>query len=394
MKILSFGHIPSWAGGRQESGLANVMYNLAKNMSEVEGVSVSLAATDVFGRGFEDGSLDILGWTKKDLLAYGVTRPVLSFKILSGLLSARKKYGFWVDVKSQLFKSLFLMRSIDRTRPDILHLHGAMAVLYLDLVPAEVKVVVTVHGLVGDEASIKGSARFAVMEKDMCGAARISRMFFISSKLIDDFTLKYGKICAPAEAIVNAYNDSFFSYIEPEGHGKLTLATIASMNELKGQERVLHAIGESGADIKYVCIGMPDEEIASRMRSYASSRGIELEILGKQAPGRIRELLAAVDYMILPSSSEGFGLVFLEAMACGVPVILPKNLPIVAEKDIIRPGENAILLEDCSEASIAGLLPSLTSGTFDRKNVAGMVSRFNWRNISAKYIERLKTLNQ
>ena len=48
MRIMSFGHIPSWAGGKQESGLANVIYQLAKHGSEIPEAEVTLAATDCF----------------------------------------------------------------------------------------------------------------------------------------------------------------------------------------------------------------------------------------------------------------------------------------------------------------------------------------------------------
>lgn len=41
MKVLSFGHIPAWAGGRQSSGLANVIYQLAKNMADCNDVELT-----------------------------------------------------------------------------------------------------------------------------------------------------------------------------------------------------------------------------------------------------------------------------------------------------------------------------------------------------------------
>lgn len=43
--------------------------------------------------------------------------------------------------------------------------------------------------------------------------------------------------------------------------------------------------------------------------------------LGDIPPKRMPELMNAADFLILPSYSEGFGLVLIESLACGVPVI-------------------------------------------------------------------------
>lgn len=66
MKILSFGYIPSNFGGRQSSGLANVIYQLAYHVAKLNGVEMILAATDVFVPELHKDGLTILGWTKGD----------------------------------------------------------------------------------------------------------------------------------------------------------------------------------------------------------------------------------------------------------------------------------------------------------------------------------------
>ena len=59
MKILSFGHIPSSVGGRQSSGLANVIYQLAYHVAKQDGVEMTKAATDVFVPELHKGALPI-----------------------------------------------------------------------------------------------------------------------------------------------------------------------------------------------------------------------------------------------------------------------------------------------------------------------------------------------
>ncbi|HEX3048162.1 MAG TPA: glycosyltransferase [Bacillota bacterium] len=57
----------------------------------------------------------------------------------------------------------------------------------------------------------------------------------------------------------------------------------------------------------------------------------------------IPELLGQHDLFILPSRVEGFGLVILEAMAAGVPVIASN---IDGPKELIEPGQNGLLFEN------------------------------------------------
>ena len=108
-------------------------------------------------------------------------------------------------------------------------------------------------------------------------------------------------------------------------------------------------------------------------------------------PDEIRVQLSGADYMIMPSSSEGFGISYLEAIACGVPVILPKNLPIAQEKALINEN-NSILLEDCSFMSIAKVLSHLEEYSFNKSDVASTVSSLSWNEIAKQYFNAFNEL--
>jgi N-acetyl-alpha-D-glucosaminyl L-malate synthase BshA len=71
--------------------------------------------------------------------------------------------------------------------------------------------------------------------------------------------------------------------------------------------------------------------------------------LGKQES--VAELLACADLFLLPSATESFGLVALEAMACGVPVIatdvggIPEVVPVGKAGWLAPPGDIATMVE-------------------------------------------------
>jgi glycosyltransferase involved in cell wall biosynthesis len=57
--------------------------------------------------------------------------------------------------------------------------------------------------------------------------------------------------------------------------------------------------------------------------------------------------VAAADVFVFPSRTDTFGLVMLEALACGVPVAAH---PVPGPVDVIEPGVTGVLHEDLSEA--------------------------------------------
>lgn len=405
MRILSFGHIPAWAGGRQESGLANVIYQLAKHGSEVDGTEVMLAATDCYVPERKDGRLTILGWTKAGIVRYMLMHPIRTIHSFMRLLALKIKYPVKERFTGLYLKRIFFEKSIRKLQPQVVHLHGMQTLWFMDLVPDKTKIVVTFHGMTGLDEHLPQHEVFYKMESDLFHCVRVNEFFFICTKLVGDFKATYGENKKRNIVIFNSYDKSKFylekvtsSPLQHEGKSGrqsniTTLCTVASLSDLKGQLRVLSALEmlPNRRKFRYFCIGGGDEAYAQRLKSYAQEHDIDFEYIGKMKPDEIRHRLQEADYMIMPSSSEGFGLTYLEAIACGVPVILPKNLPIAQEKKLINEC-NSILLEDCSEESIAKVLNIIESFNFCRECVAATIKGYTWDEIVRQYINTYKKL--
>lgn len=389
MKVLSFGHIPASVGGLQSSGLANVIYRLAYHGAKQDGVEMYLAATDVFVPTLNREELTIIGWTKRLVLRHAISHPLSTIKALYNAVKCKIHYTKLVSISGLIVKSLVLDNSIKKVSPDIIHLHGANSILYYPIIPRRCKIVVTLHGNIGDDVNLENHKIHAKMENGVCSSKRIGCLCLISSNLENIFVQEYGAITPPVQIILNAFDNKVFKYINGDVHEKLTLCTIASFSKRKGQERVVDALIESGCNYRYVCIG----HISDTDKAYLEkkARDIDFEWLGIKKPEEIREILAGCDYMVLPSSTEGFGLVYLEAIACGVPVIIPKHLPLALEGDILN-DRNSIRIEDSSSDAICAILPSLSTRTWNRKDVAESVISYTWDNIAKEYNELYKSL--
>lgn len=400
IKVLSFGYMPPWAGGKVETGLANVMYQLAYHTAKSGDISMTMAAIDYAGIEGNKDNLHLLGWSKKLLVGYMITHPLQSVKSLWDVTVCKLKYGVVVSLPKHFFKMLFLRYAINKTKPAVVHLHGAGAVVYEKLVPKDIEIVVTIHGNVGDDLNIKHHEQLAKMERDTFHSQRINTVCFIASHLIDLFKKNYGYITPKTKVILNAYDRSQFYYEKDEASNSLsdgegavqsggtTLCTVASLSDLKGQLRVLSGLTSmpDRKDFKYFCIGADPHGLADTLTRYAKEHDLPFDYLGAMNPDNIRKHLYKADFMIMPSSSEGFGLTYLEAIACGVPVVVPKHLPIAKESGLLTE-ENAVFIEDSSVESIVSILPKLPRLIFDREKVSKTVKDISWDSIASQYAQ-------
>lgn len=81
-----------------------------------------------------------------------------------------------------------------------------------------------------------------------------------------------------------------------------------------------------------------------------------MRLLGAVAPERIPDLLRAADAAALVALSEGYGLGAIEAVACGVPLVVSETAPVAHE----LPATAAVRVDPTDEdAILAGLRTAL-----------------------------------
>mgnify|MGYP000004542452 FL=1 len=101
---------------------------------------------------------------------------------------------------------------------------------------------------------------------------------------------------------------------------KPVLATVGALIPRKGQRFVIEALAELPEAILLIA-GKGGDEPA--LRTLAKELGLaeRVRFLGPVAHGELPILLNAADVLVLPSSSEGLANAWVEALACGTPVV-------------------------------------------------------------------------
>lgn len=105
-----------------------------------------------------------------------------------------------------------------------------------------------------------------------------------------------------------------------------TLTRLNSDEGYKGYDKVIRALPaltKNGYQFKYIIGGKADAKELAAVESLIASLGLQKEVLlaGYIPDEEVTDHYLLADVFVMPSKGEGFGIVYLEAMACGVPVI-------------------------------------------------------------------------
>jgi phosphatidylinositol alpha-1,6-mannosyltransferase len=105
----------------------------------------------------------------------------------------------------------------------------------------------------------------------------------------------------------------------------LTVARLANQNGYKGHDRIIKMLPAlnctSGSPIIYLIAGVGEDRARLDQLSYTLGVSHLVHFLGKVPPDELPDLYRAADLFALPSTGEGFGIAFIESMACGTPAI-------------------------------------------------------------------------
>jgi glycosyltransferase involved in cell wall biosynthesis len=103
---------------------------------------------------------------------------------------------------------------------------------------------------------------------------------------------------------------------------------------------------------------------------------------GAKAGQALASHFAAADVLVFPSRTDTFGLVLLEAMACGVPVAA---YPVSGSKDVVVNGKTGFLNEDLAVAAMAAL-------ALDPHHCRAYAEQFSWSSCSQLFLDNLVPL--
>lgn len=250
-------------------------------------------------------------------------------------------------------------------RLDVIHAHYAVPHAVSAFLAREIlgegapKIVTTLHGtditLVGADESFHRVTKFAIEVSDAVTA--VSQ--FLRQRTIDEFSLE-----REIDVIYNFVDTSPGRRAEGYGRepwapgGEKILIHASNFRPVKRTSDVVRVFDLVRREIpaKLLLVGEGPERLFVRQLVKELRLTEHVHFLGEQ--DYLEHLLGCADLLLLPSEQESFGLVALEAMSCGVPVV---GTSVGGLPEVVVDGESGYLVPVGEVRAMADAAISLLS---------------------------------
>jgi glycosyltransferase involved in cell wall biosynthesis len=288
-----------------------------------------------------------------------------------------------------------LGRLMRRQRTHIVQSHLLTATLYSALAGrlAGVPVVGTFHGMV----DLAPKDRWATVKLRLI-TANVARLVFVSEALRHHFQARYRISDARVSVISNGIDPAVFRPaphrgLQQELHlpdDAILIGAVGNIRPAKGYDdllRVARICCRADARIHFVIVGEPGEPLQSSLMELRREFALESRVTFLGFRSDIAWILNGVDIYLSTSTSEGFSLTTIQAMASALPVIATRS---GGPEEIITDGEDGMLVPVGDVDGIAReVLRLLADGTLRTrlaaKGVDTVATRFTAARMTAAY---------
>ncbi|MGX5869799.1 glycosyltransferase [Enterobacter cloacae] len=287
---------------------------------------------------------------KEQVLSYQQWSPILvgQFMLSDGIelkdvnyVTFEKTYNKVSNFKRNVYKFIGFSPCCDfnilnKIKPDIIHVHfGVDAVVNWPLLKKiHVPLIVTLHGydITINKSWWKAGKEGIHLKKypeKLNGIAKYENVKFIAvSQAVKEKAIEFG---IPSDKIIVSYigiDLLNFSVSTNNFDNRKQILFVGRLVEKKGAHVLLDAFSKIKDKFpEHIIKFIGDGPLKSQLHDQAYTLGVNAKFLGACSKETIIEELQNTSVFCLPSirakngDSEGFGLVILEAAACGVPVV-------------------------------------------------------------------------
>lgn len=168
------------------------------------------------------------------------------------------------------------------------------------------------------------------------------------------------------------------------------VAFVGAVRIRKGVHYLLRAFRQADLEDAQLWIIGPHLEESARVLEEAGPR---CRILGKVDRGELPAIYRSADVVVLPSVLEGFGIVLLEAMACGTPIIGTSH---TAAIDLVQDGKQGFVLEPTNVDELAAVLQTCIANPEDIEKMGRAARKrsldYTWQRYAERFVAAVSSV--
>jgi glycosyltransferase involved in cell wall biosynthesis len=278
-----------------------------------------------------------------------------------------------------------LVKVIRKNRINIVQSHLLGSNLYCSLAGliCGIPVISTFHGFVDSSNHDK-----LMSVKSQLINLGSKKIVFVSERLRQHFISEYRFSDAKSMTIYNGVDTSVFypqknDSIRTElglGPEHIVLGAVGNIRAAKGYEQFLKAarlINDKHPETRFVIAGEGSGPLYEQLQELRRQLNLEKVFFFLGFRKDSAEVLNNLDLFVLPSISEGFSISTIEAMACGIPVVVTR----CGGPEEIVADTNTGIVVDSNEAQIANaVIHLIEDGTLNNK-----IANFNQMQVVDKF---------
>ncbi|MFA6272546.1 MAG: glycosyltransferase family 4 protein [Patescibacteria group bacterium] len=152
-------------------------------------------------------------------------------------------------------------------------------------------------------------------------------------------------------------------------NSKKYIVSVGRMVKRKGFDYLIKSLTRLDENIELLIIGDGPEMMNLKALSNELNLNCRVHLLGVTTEEQKFQYLSISDVYVLSSLHEGFGIVLLEAMQVGLPIVATKQ---GGQTDLVIDNENGLLIETMNEQAIANGVENIINNKETRENMSKM----------------------
>jgi glycosyltransferase involved in cell wall biosynthesis len=291
------------------------------------------------------------GWVCNELLKIGI-KPIF--------INSRGSFNL-----RYLFELVYVIR---QKKIDLIQSHLLGANLYSSLVGivCNIPVISTFHGFV----DMRDKERFSSIKRWIINRGSV-RLVFVSDKLKDFYVTSKGFSKKKSVTIYNGV-DTLSYKPQPDnnirerlglGPDNVLVGSVGNIRPAKGYNYLLEAarlVINQYPQFRFVVAGEGSGKLYESLLDLRKRLELDNHFFFIGFEPDVSRFMNNLDIFVLPSVSEGFSISTIEAMACGVPVIVTQS---GGPEEIVSNAENGLLVRASSSIELANSISKLFMDT-------------------------------